>query len=95
MVREIEEIERELGLHEALGMESSALTIRVDSRRYGKNVTVVDGFDPSVDLDRVAKDLKNALGVGGTVKDGHIELQGDHRRAVRPILEKQGFHITA
>ena len=71
------------------------MTIRVDSRRYGKNVTVVDGFDPSVDLDRVAKDLKSALGVGGTVKDGHIELQGDHRRAVRPILEKQGFHITA
>lgn len=93
MVREIEEIERELGLHEALGMESSVLTIRVDSRRYGKNVTVVDGWDESVDLDRMAKELKNALGVGGTVKDGHIELQGDHRRAVRVHLEKAGFRL--
>lgn len=90
----LRDIEKELGLDEALAMEASILEVRLDTRRYGKSMTIIHGFDPSVDVDRVARDLKSSLGVGGTVKEGHVELQGDHRRQVRALLEKAGFRLA-
>ncbi len=90
----VRDIDRELGLEEALATEGSRVVIRVDSRRYGKNVTVLDGFDPGVDLPALTKELKNHLGAGGTLKDGVIEIQGDHRREARAYLEKKGFPIA-
>ena len=61
------------------------------SRRYGKITTVVSGFDKSVDLKATAKSLKEALACGGTVKDGTIELQGNHKKQVKQMLVKLGF----
>lgn len=89
----VRDIDRELGLDEALATESSRVLIRVDSRRYGKNVTVLDGFDPGVDMAALAKELKHHLGAGGTLKDGVIEIQGDHRREAKAYLEKKGFPV--
>jgi translation initiation factor 1 len=59
--------------------------------RKGKEVTVVDklGLKP-VDLERWCKELKQALGVGGTVEDDTIVLQGDLRERVATVLEKKG-----
>lgn len=88
------DLEKELGLDDVLAIESSVVNIRMDTRRYGKSMTVIDGFDPAVDVHALAKDLKHHLGTGGTVKDGVIELQGDHRREARAHLEKQGFHLA-
>jgi translation initiation factor 1 (eIF-1/SUI1) len=45
----------------------------------------------AIDLKTTAKALKEGLACGGTVKDGVIELQGDHKRNVRQILVKLGF----
>lgn len=89
----IRDIEKELGLEDVLAVESSVLSVRMDTRRYGKSVTLIDGFDPAVDVQAVAKDLKDHLGTGGTVKEGRVELQGDHRRAARTRLESKGFRI--
>lgn len=89
----IRDIEKELGLEDVLAMESSVLRITLDSRRYGKNMTIVEGFDPAVDVKAVTKDLKDHLGTGGTMKDGRIELQGDHRKAARAHLESKGYRI--
>lgn len=89
----IRDLEKELGLDDVLAVEASALTIRKDERRYGKSMTVIDGFDPAVDVGEVAKDLKAFLGTGGTAKDGRIELQGDHRVKARARLESKGFRI--
>jgi translation initiation factor 1 len=48
--------------------------------RKGKCVTIVTGLQLSVDrLSDLARDLKRKCGSGGTVKDGTIEIQGDHR----------------
>lgn len=71
----------------------SAQRIRVstDKKRYGKVVTVVTGFDNSIDIKKIAKTLKNELACGGTSKDGVIELQGEHTKRVRDILIKEGF----
>lgn len=87
------DLEKELGLDDALAVESSRVRIRVDNRRYGKSVTLVDGFDPGVDLASVAKELKQGIGTGGTVKEATIELQGDQRNKVRERLEKMGYVV--
>ena len=60
--------------------------------RGGKGVTVVRGLglaEPG--LAALGKKLKAACGVGGTAKDGVVELQGDHRERVLALLAAQGF----
>ena len=62
--------------------------------RRGKGVTVVTGvpLDAS-DLTKLGKELKRACGSGGTVKDGAIEVQGDHRERMVAELERRGYRV--
>ncbi len=76
---------------EQIGKSSQRITVTTDKKRYGKIVTVVSGFDNSVDIRKIAKALKNELACGGTYKDGVIELQGDHRKRIKSLLIRQGF----
>ncbi len=62
--------------------------------RGGKGVTLVTGLglaDP--ELAALAKDLKARCGTGGTVKDGVIELQGEHRDALVAELGRRGYTV--
>jgi translation initiation factor 1 len=62
--------------------------------RGGKGVTLVQGLALDADaLVSLAKQLKTACGSGGTVKDGVIEVQGDHRERVIELLEAQGLAV--
>ncbi|MBP8936301.1 MAG: translation initiation factor [Prevotella sp.] len=63
--------------------------------RGGKTVTIVKFFVGSED-DMVAlcKILKQKCGVGGSVKDGEIIIQGDHRERLLDILKKEGYTQT-
>jgi translation initiation factor 1 len=54
---------------------------RTSSGRRGKTVTVVTGLPPA-DLRPVARELKRLCGSGGTVKEGTVEIQGDHRARI-------------
>jgi translation initiation factor 1 len=84
----------ELGIDEELDKEAQQLNVRTDTRRYGKAVTIVDGFSTDViDLDDLASRLKKQLATGGTVEDGKIELQGDHTEQVPDILREEGFQL--
>jgi translation initiation factor 1 len=60
--------------------------------RGGKAVSVVRGLPPR-ELDTVAKDLKKHCGSGGTVKDGAVEIQGDHREKIAARLSAQGYVV--
>jgi translation initiation factor 1 len=60
--------------------------------RRGKTVTVVRGLAAG-DLAAVASDLKRHCGSGGSVKDGAVELQGDHREKVAARLESRGYRV--
>lgn len=67
--------------------------IRQKAGRGGKTVTVVTGF-VGIGLpekEQLAKTMQRACGVGGTVKDGHIEIQGDKREEIARILTEAGF----
>ena len=60
--------------------------------RKGKCVTLVSGVPHCPEaLEKLAKQLKQRCGTGGTVKDGVIEIQGDHRDALLAELLKLGF----
>ena len=60
--------------------------------RRGKAVTTVSGVPvDDAGLKELAGKLKKRCGVGGSVKDGVIELQGDHRDVVVKVLEAEGY----
>jgi translation initiation factor 1 len=59
---------------------------RTSSGRRGKTVTLVTGVPPA-DLTALAGELKRLCGSGGAVKDGVVEIQGDHRAKVIARLE--------
>ena len=62
--------------------------------RHGKAVTLVKGLAlDHAGLTLLAKPLKAACGSGGTVKDGVVEVQGDHVERVIELLKKQGFAV--
>ncbi|MCD6485461.1 MAG: stress response translation initiation inhibitor YciH [Candidatus Odinarchaeota archaeon] len=74
-----------------ISKKESEIKVYLERRKFGKPVTVITGFDEDTDIKKIASDLKNALACGGTAKKGRIELQGDHRRTIRPVLERLGF----
>ena len=68
---------------------------RETSGRRGKAVTTVSGVPLGDDgLRELAGRLKKRCGVGGSVKGGIIELQGDHRDTVVEVLEADGYDVV-
>jgi translation initiation factor 1 len=62
--------------------------------RSGKGVTVITGLPlATYELDGLAKELKQKCGCGGTVKNGNIEIQGDHRDQLVDELTKKKFRV--
>ena len=62
------------------------------SGRNGKVVTVIRGL-PAKDLEGRATELKRLCGAGGAVKDGAVEIQGDHRERVADKLQSLGYTV--
>ena len=69
--------------------------LRLETRAGARVVTLVLGL-PGTDADReeTARVLKSACGTGGTVKDGVVELQGDHREAAQAVLAGRGIKAS-
>ncbi len=62
--------------------------------RKGKGVTLVSGIPlPTEGLKALASELKQKCGTGGTLKDGVIEIQGDHRDALIELLKIRGWTV--
>ena len=61
--------------------------------RGGKVVTVVRGLPSGAALLDLAADLKRLCGAGGTVKDGTLEIQGDHRERIADRLRERGHTV--
>jgi translation initiation factor 1 len=69
------------------------LRVSIDRKqRKGKEVTLITGFIGSEDdLNVLGKELKQKCGVGGSVKDGEIIIQGNHAKKILELLLKQGY----
>ncbi len=67
--------------------------VRETAHRGGKIVTVVSNFKGIglPEKQELAKKIQKKYGVGGTIKDGRIEIRGDLREEIKEILEEAGF----
>lgn len=69
---------------------------REKAQRGGKTVVVVSGFEnhiPDSEIERLAREARQACGCGGTVREREIELQGDNPEKVRAFFENAGFRV--
>ena len=76
-------------------VQKEPLKIIIDTKgRKGKTATIIEGFTCSdAEIEPIAKQLKNRLGCGGSVRDGEILIQGDNKSKVKDILTQMGFKV--
>ena len=74
-------------------IQSEPLYVRMEKKgRHGKVVTLISEFTGLTrDIEALAKQLKTKCGVGGSVKERVIVLQGDHRKKVVQLLQDMGY----
>lgn len=73
-----------------IGKSEQNIRVETIKRKYSKVITLVSGL-ASDDAKRLAKELKQTLACGGTIKNNVIELQGDHKGKIKPMLIKLGY----
>ena len=73
-----------------LAKGQQSVEVKTEKRRFGKIITLVKGFE-GPDIKEIAKTLKAKLACGGTVKGNTIELMGNHKHKIKPLLIELGF----
>ncbi len=83
---------KELCVCREIAREQQKITVYSINRKFGKTVTIIEGIDEKgKDLKELTKKLKSRMACGGTVKNGVIELQGDHKDKIKDVLIEMGF----
>ena len=87
---------KELCVCETIAKESQKILVYIEKKKFNKNYTIVEGIDAKeIDLKDLGKRLKSALACGGTIKDGKVELQGEHKIRTKKILIDYGFNPSS
>lgn len=83
---------KEICACEEIAQEQQRIRVFSQKRTFGKSVTIIKGLnEEQVDMEEIASNLKKNLACGGTVKEGNIELQGNHKSRVEDLLVDMGF----
>ncbi len=83
---------KELCVCEEITIPEQEIRIYTSKRRFGKLMTIIEGLNSNdIGLNELCKILKEKCACGGTVKEGKIELQGDHVGKVKKILVNMGY----
>ena len=83
---------KDLCVCESIAKETQKIIVKDIKKKFGKKYTVIEGIDSKeIDIKDLTKKLKAKFACGGSVKDGIIELQGDHKKQVRDTLTQMGF----
>jgi translation initiation factor 1 len=83
---------KELCVCETIAKESQLIKIFLERKKFRKFSTIIEGIDQKeIGIKDLAKKLKEHLACGGTVKEGNIELQGNHKNKIKKILVSMGF----
>jgi len=82
----------DLCICEDLAKENQKIRVFTNTRRFKKITTIIEGIDTkNVNIKELSQKLKTKFACGGTIKEGRIELQGDHREEVKKLLVSYGF----
>lgn len=83
---------RELCVCETIAKETLTIKARLENKKFNKVYTVIEGIDEKeINMKDLTKKLKSRFACGGTIKEGKIELQGDHLHKVKNVLIQMGF----
>lgn len=87
---------KELCICEEVAKEQQRISVKINKRRYGKEVTIIEGLNPvEIDLEDLVKFFKSKLACGGTIKGSSIELQGNHLERVKDLLIGKGYILES
>lgn len=80
---------------EEVPTQKNPLTVVTDRKgRNGKTATIVEGFTlPQQQVEELARRLKQKLGVGGSVREGEVLIQGDRKKEVVEFLKNEGYKV--
>ncbi len=83
---------KELCMCETIAKESQKIIVKSAKKKFGKIYTIITGIDQKeIDVKEISKKLKGKFACGGTIKEGNIELQGNHKTGVKRFLVEAGF----
>lgn len=88
---------KELDIEEAKPkyLQPGTLYVEIDKKgRNGKIATIIEGFTiQKEEVEEIARKLKQKLGVGGSVREGEILIQGDYKETLKELLKQYGFKV--
>jgi len=82
---------KELCVCTTIAKEEEKIKIYSERKRYKKVMTIIDGISKDVNKKDILIKLKTKFACGGTIKNGRIELQGDHKKKAKEVMIKLGF----
>ncbi len=83
---------KELCVCETIAKERQEIKVYTEKKKFNKVYTIIECIDEKeINMKDLVKKLKNKFACGGTIKEGRIELQGDHKHKAKEILVQMGF----